>query len=121
MKIILQNQHPVTYGVTHVYVSIYRNRGPERADFNLQFYSRSHGTPTVVDGDIVWSWREIPEVPLESVVVEDMDYNLYAGLRVAATNEEVKQQLSLALNQYRDRFFGTLAGLDFTILDIIVI
>lgn len=121
MKIVLQNPHPVTYGVTHVYVSLYRNRGPERADFNLQFYSRKHGTANIVDGNIVWSWRDIPEVPLESVVVEDMDYSLYAGLRAAATSDEIKQQLSFALNQYQDRFFGTLEGLDFTILEVIVI
>lgn len=121
MKLILENTIPITYGLTHVIVSIFENRGPELAIFNMQFFASRHGTPVIVDGQVEYEWREIPAVHIETAQTTLVPYDLYIGLRKAALDPEIKAQMGMLLNSYRSEFKGTLKDIDFTLLEVQVL
>lgn len=113
MKLILQNKHDVTLSISKVSVAIHRNVSATHCDYILQFFATHQKYPDGTERELT------EEIHLESAIVENKPFELYVALRLSNNNPQALEQLSQALNQHQSAFFGTLEGIDLTLLEVI--
>ena len=125
MKLILAKPHVTTLVVTSVKVLVTGNVNSQLSNFRLTFYADTRadivynedGTPALdEDGNITYNVTPTNgPVVIDTVNKEGLPFDLYAGLRKAASNNEVLAMINPMLQQFNSEFFGSLAGLDMTV------